>query len=52
MVDKYDAARGKKPMSPINVLVADDSQTVREVIIKTLKVAGVETHEIYEAENV
>ena len=35
--------------SPINVLIADDSQTVREVIIKTLTVAGVKTHAVFEA---
>ena len=36
-------------MAPINVLVTDDSQIVRQVIIKTLSVAGVETNEIYQA---
>lgn len=38
-------------MSAINVLVVDDSQTVRQVIKKTLGMAGVETNEIYEAGN-
>ena len=36
-------------MAPINVLVTDDSQIVRQVIIKTLSVAGVDTNEIYQA---
>lgn len=38
-------------MSAINVLIVDDSRTVREVIVKTLGMAGVETNEIYQAEN-
>lgn len=36
-------------MTPINVLVTDDSQIVRQVIIKTLSVAGVETNEVFQA---
>lgn len=38
-------------MSSINVLVVDDSQTVREVIVKTLNVAGLELREVFQAEN-
>lgn len=36
-------------MPPINVLVTDDSQIVRQVIIKTLSVAGVETKDVFQA---
>ena len=36
-------------MPPMNVLVTDDSQVVRQVIIKTLMIAGVETKEIFQA---
>lgn len=38
-------------MSSINVLIVDDSQTVREVIVKTLNVAGVDVREVFQAEN-
>ena len=38
-------------MAAINVLIVDDSQTVREVIVKTLDMAGVETKSIYQAAN-
>jgi two-component system chemotaxis response regulator CheY len=34
-----------------NVLVVDDSKTIRAVIIKTLKLAGIDVKEIFEAEN-
>lgn len=36
---------------PYNILVVDDSQTVRAVIRKTLDLAGVEVGEIHEAGN-
>lgn len=36
---------------PYNILVVDDSQTVRAVIRKTLDLAGVDVGEIYEAGN-
>ncbi len=34
-----------------NILVVDDSKTIRSVIKKTLKIAGVPLGELYEAEN-
>ena len=36
-------------MSAVNILVVDDSETVREVIVKTLGMAGVETNEVHQA---
>ena len=38
-------------MSAINVLVVDDSETVRNIIIKVLGLSGVETQRIHEAGN-
>ena len=35
----------------LNILVVDDSLVMRKMVIKTLKVAGVDTGEIYEAAN-
>ncbi len=35
----------------LNILVVDDSETVRKVIIKTLGLAGVSVNELYEAAN-
>ena len=35
----------------LNILVVDDSATVRAVIAKTFEVAGVEVGELYQAEN-
>ncbi len=35
----------------INILVVDDSATVRAVMAKTFKVADIDTGELYEAEN-
>ena len=34
-----------------NVLIVDDSETIRAVIKKTLKMTGIELNEIYTAEN-
>jgi two-component system chemotaxis response regulator CheY len=34
-----------------NVLIVDDSKTIRSVIVKTLKLANIDIKEIYEAEN-
>ncbi|MFP4458834.1 MAG: response regulator [Candidatus Zixiibacteriota bacterium] len=34
-----------------NILVVDDSATTRAVILKTIKIAGVETNEVYQASN-
>ena len=36
---------------PYNVLIVDDSKTIRSIIIKTLKLAKIDIGEIYEAEN-
>ncbi len=38
-------------MSAVNILIVDDSETVREIIVKTLGMAGVETNEIHQAAN-
>ncbi len=38
-------------MPAINILIVDDSATVREAIIKTPGMAGVETNEIHQAGN-
>lgn len=38
-------------MSAINVLIVDDSDTVREIIAKTLKAAGIDVANSYEAAN-
>ena len=38
-------------MTALNVLVVDDSETVRDVIVRTLLVAGVETNEVHQAAN-
>lgn len=38
-------------MPGINVLIVDDSQTVRAIIVKTLDMAGIETDEIHQAGN-
>ncbi len=35
----------------LNILLVDDSATVRAVIAKTLKITGVEIGELYQAEN-
>lgn len=35
----------------LNILLVDDSATVRAVIAKTLKITGVEISELYQAEN-
>ena len=34
-----------------NVLVVDDSETIRAVLVRTLKITGVEINEIFQAEN-
>ena len=34
-----------------NILVVDDSRTIRTIIAKTLKLAGVPVNELYQAEN-
>jgi two-component system chemotaxis response regulator CheY len=34
-----------------NVLIIDDSKIVRQVIAKTLQIAGVQVHEVHEAAN-
>ena len=34
-----------------NVLIVDDSQTIRAVLKKTLSMTGLELNEIFEAEN-
>ncbi len=34
-----------------NILVVDDSETVRAVIVRTLDIAGVPVNEMYQAEN-
>ena len=36
---------------PYNVLIVDDSKTIRAVIVKTLKLTGLDIKEIYQAEN-
>lgn len=38
-------------MAGINVLIVDDSETVRQIIIKTLDLAGVAVNEIHQASN-
>jgi len=35
----------------LNILIVDDSATVRAVIIKTLEIAGIPVNELYQAEN-
>lgn len=37
--------------APLNILIVDDSKTVRAVICKTLAIAGIGTKALYEAEN-
>lgn len=35
----------------LNILIVDDSETVRSIIVKTLQIAGVPTREVFQAGN-
>src|SRR3954468_10915603 len=36
---------------PVKILIADDSKAMRMIVIRTMRQAGLEGHEIFEAEN-